>query len=213
MRTIYILSGRAYNRSWRRDRDRDFLSYAKPYYRLSSPEIDIFRRHGVRTVCDAGCGYGAWTLALASNGFDVTALDVSETAVEITERVLDRYGLKPAGHRAASVLDSGFPDGAFDAVVCFSVLDHMTGPDGQTALRELLRITRPGGLLLLAFDAPDEDDLTREHTVLPDGSIQYASGMVLHPYDAPAAERLLTGQRIIYRGASSKGELVFIVEK
>ena len=202
-----------WERSWRRDRAMDFPSYAEPYYRLSSPEIDIFRRHGVRTVCDAGCGYGAWTLALASNGIDVTALDVSETAVEITGRVLDKYGLKLAGHRTASVLDSGFPDGAFDAVVCFSVLDHMTVHDAQAALRELGRITRPGGLLLLAFDTPDEDDLTRAHTVLPDGSIRYAAGMIFHPYDAPAAERLLAGLHILHRGAGPKGEIVFIAEK
>ena len=198
--------------SWRQDRDMDFLSYARPYYRLVSPEIEVFQQHGIRTVCDAGCGYGAPTLAMASNGFDVTALDVSETAVEITGRVLAQYGFKLAGHKTASVLDSGFPDGAFDGVVCFSVLDHMTVPDTKTAFRELLRVTRPGGLLLLAFDTPDGDDLTRAHIVLPDGSILYANGMIFHPYDAPAAERLLTGQRVIYRGTGPKGEFVVILE-
>ena len=91
-----------WEQSWKRDKDRDFLSYAKPYYRLTSPEIEFFREHHVRSVCDAGCGYGAYALALASNGFDVTAFDVSATAVEITGRVLKRYGLKLAGHKTAS---------------------------------------------------------------------------------------------------------------
>ena len=202
-----------WERSWKRDKDRDFQSYARPYYRLTSPEIEFFREHHVRSVCDAGCGYGAYALALASNGFDVTAFDVSATAVEITGRVLARYGLQLAGHKTASILDTGFPDGAFDGVVCFSVLDHMTVPDGQRALQELLRVTRPGGLLLLAFDRPDEDDLKREHALLPDGSIQYATGMVFHPYDAPAAEKLLAGLPILRRGTGPKGELVFIVGK
>ena len=199
--------------SWRQDRDMDFLSYARPYYRLVSPEIEVFQQHGIRTVCDAGCGYGAWALALASSGFDVTALDVSETAVEITGRVLAQYGSKLAGHKTASVLDTGYPDEAFDAVVCFSVLDHMTVSDAQKALRELVRVTRLGGLLLLAFDTPDGDDLSREHTVLPDGSIQYATGMVFHPYDAPAAEKLLAELPILRRGAGPKGELIYIVGK
>lgn len=202
-----------WEQSWQRDKDRDYFAYAKPYYRLISPETELFREHAVRTVCDAGCGFGAWALALASNGFDVTAFDVSETAVEITGRVLEHYGFELAARRTASVLDTGWPDGAFDAVVCFSVLDHMTVPDAQRALRELGRITRPGGLLLLAFDRPDEDDLAREHDILPDGSIRYAGGMVFHSYDAPAAERLLTGLRILYRGTGPKGENVFIVEK
>lgn len=205
--------GDFWERSWKRDRDRDYASYAAPYYRLASPEIDVFRAHDIRAVCDAGCGYGAYALALASNGFAVTALDVSATAVEITGRVLDRYGLQLAGRRAASVLDTGWPDGAFDGVVCFSVLDHMTISEAEAALRELGRITRPGGLLLLAFDAPDEDDLAREHTLLPDGSIRYAGGMVFHPYDAPAAERLLAGRRIIHRGTGPHGEFIAIIEK
>ncbi len=201
-----------WERSWQRDRDLDYVSYARPWYRLASPEIEFFRQHGICTVCDAGCGWGAWALALASNGFDVTALDVSQTAVDITGQVLERYGLRLAGHKTASVLDTGWPDGAFDAVVCFSVLDHMTVPDAQAALRELIRITRPGGLLLLAFDRPEEDDLSREHTLLPDGSIQYANGMIFHPCDAPSAERLLAGLRILHRGTGPRGEYVFVVE-
>ena len=204
--------GELWERLWRRDRDRDFFAYAAPYCRLVSPEMDLFRQHDIRTVCDAGCGYGAYALALASNGFDVTALDVSATAVEITGRVLEHYGLELAGRRTASVLDTGYADRAFDAVVCFSVLDHMTAPDAQTALRELVRITRPGGLLLLALDSPGEDDLAREHDILPDGSIRYAGGMVFHPYDAPAAEKLLMGLRILHRGAGPKGENVFVAE-
>ncbi len=198
---------------WQRDKDRDFFAYAAPYYRLASPEIELFRQHNIRSVCDAGCGFGAYSLALASGGFAVTALDLSATAVEITGRVLARYGLGLAGHRTASVLDTGYPDGAFDGVVCFSVLDHMTVPDTQRALGELARITRPSGLLLLAFDAPDGDDLASEHDVLPDGSIRYANGMVLHPYDAASANRLLAGLRIIHRGTGPKGENVFIIEK
>ena len=189
-----------WEQSWQRDRDRDFFAYARPYYRLASPEIELFRQHAVRTVCDAGCGWGAYSLALASNGFAVTAFDLSETAVEIAGRVLARYGLGLAGCKTASVLDTGWPDGTFDAVVCFSVLDHMTVSDAKRALRELGRITRPGGLLLLAFDAPDGDDLATEHDVLPDGSVRYASGMVFHPYDVASAENLLAGLRIVHRG-------------
>ncbi len=202
-----------WEQSWKRDKDMDFSSYSRPYYRLASLEIEVFWQNGVRSVCDAGCGYGAYALALASNGFAVTAFDVAPTAVELAGRLLDRYGLRLAGRKTASVLDTGYPDGAFDGVVCFSVLDHLTVPEAQTALQELTRITRPGGLLLLAFDTPDEDDLAREHIVLPDGSFQYAGGMVFHPYDAQAAESFLSGRPIIHRGTGPKGELVVIIRK
>lgn len=57
-----------WERSWKRDKDMDFLSYARPYYRLTSPETALFREHDIRTVCDAGCGYGLIISADTSTG-------------------------------------------------------------------------------------------------------------------------------------------------
>ena len=47
----------------------------------------------------------------------------------------------------ASLFDLPFEDGTFDALVCLSVLEHLT--DLDAALRELRRVVRPGGRLVL----------------------------------------------------------------
>ena len=65
--------------------------------------------------------------------------------------------------------------------------------DAIPALRELMRITRPGGCLCLTVDALDEEYQTEPHTVNEDGDYLFTkgkwNGMVFHPY---TQEELLT---------------------
>ena len=203
--------------SWQRDAHRDFSQYAAPFFRMKSREIEVFWENHLHTVCDAGCGFGAYTLAYASNGFSVKSFDISETAVNIAKQLMRRYGLESNEMKTASILDTGYDDGAFDGVISYSVIDHMTVSDAKKGVKELLRITRKGGLILLAVDTPDEDDLKPAHLLLDDGSIQYTApakaGMIYHPYDADALDNFLEGKIIIHRNAGPKDELVVIIKK
>ena len=46
----------------------------------------------------------------------------------------------------------GFADNSFDLITCVSVLEHIQAPSDQTALRELVRVLKPGGQLILTVD-------------------------------------------------------------
>lgn len=188
------------------------------YYKKESAEIELFRQHGIKTICDAACGFGAYSVAFASQGFRVDSFDISETAVRLTRAALERYGLDSSRVKTADLLRTGYPDQAFDGVAAHSVLDHMTVPDAQKALRELLRITRPGGLLLVSFDMPEDGAPDEPHLRLEDGSILYTGagrhqGMIFHPYDWNEIEDLLHGQEILYRAVNEKGEQVAAFQK
>lgn len=160
---------------WRQE-DREAVARWQASWSRACGELgSLFRAHGVRTVCDGACGFGAYTLALAAQGFAVSAFDLSPTSVELTRRGLARLGLT-AEVKTASLLDTGYPDASFDAAVAASVLDHLTAADAERAAAELCRIIRPGGLLLVSFDTPEEEDLNLAHDVLPDGTFRYAQG-------------------------------------
>ena len=105
---------------------------------------------GVRglRVLDYGCGTGDWGLMLASEGADVTLLDLSPRAIELVARRAAAGGVKVRGiARDASDL-SCFSDGEFDLVYASAALHHTLKYPG--ALEELARVVRPGGRVVLA---------------------------------------------------------------
>lgn len=187
----------------------------QPYHQGKDEILDVLKAHRVRRICDAGCGFGAYSLLLASNGFDVEGFDLSESAVAVTKELLGNYKIDASSYRAASVLQTGYEDEQFDAAVAYSVLDHMTVDDAKKGLTELSRIVRKDGLLVLAFDSLEEDDLELAHTVMPDGSLLYTqgkrTGMIFHPFTEQELSELLGNKKILYRRTNTKGERALVV--
>jgi SAM-dependent methyltransferase len=97
---------------------------------------------------DLGCGGGGDTIWLARHGWQVTAVDISATAVE---RVRERTRELGLGERVATErhdLARSFPDGEFDLVSAQYFHTPFTLPRSQV-LRTAARTLRPGGLLLI----------------------------------------------------------------
>lgn len=174
------------------------LDRVQEYVRKSSiqedPLLKLLHRHQVRTVCDAGCGCGIGTARLAAEGFQVSAFDVSAHAVALAQALL-RKTQQSAELRTASILKTGYQDAQFDCVVSKDVLDHMHRAEAAQAVQELLRITRPGGLVLFTLDDLDEEYCSEPHLVNSDGDYMYTGGkwegMVFHPYSAKSAYVLI----------------------
>lgn len=102
---------------------------------------------------DLGCGGGVHACFLAREGFRVTAVDASLTAVARTIRRLKTEGLHATvGIRRIERIE--FPESSFDLVLCVGVLDA-AGPDAaREAVRRASVCMKPGarGLFLLASD-------------------------------------------------------------
>jgi ubiquinone/menaquinone biosynthesis C-methylase UbiE len=101
-----------------------------------------------RRALDFGCGSGNLTSHLLALGLEVTAADVSP---EFLRTVADRFEVETIrlnGHDLA-----GVPDASFDLVAAYSVLHHV--PDYLAAVRELARVTRPGGVVYIDHEVND----------------------------------------------------------
>src|SRR5437588_1749895 len=106
-----------------------------------------FDVRGCRSILDAGCGNGRYSRFLLQHA----DADATLTAFDLSERMLARARRRlhsgRVTHCAADLTRLPYPDRAFDAVVCGWVLEHL--PDPRPGLRELARVMRPGGKLLL----------------------------------------------------------------
>jgi SAM-dependent methyltransferase len=96
-------------------------------------------------LLDVGSGPGTITADLARLVGDVVALEIDDHAASLTRAELDRQGVTNAEVRVADVHALDLPDGAFDVVHAHQVLQHVADP--VTALREMARVTRPGGVV------------------------------------------------------------------
>ena len=103
---------------------------------------------------DAGCGDGRYLAALEAE------LPERIAGVDISERILEtaRARVPRAELRQANLESLPFADGEFDLVLSSQVIEHVV--DAEAALRELARVLRSGGTLVLSTDN-DRNIVTR----------------------------------------------------
>jgi 2-polyprenyl-3-methyl-5-hydroxy-6-metoxy-1,4-benzoquinol methylase len=119
--------------------------------RLYLAALDLLLRENLtgKKVLDYGCGLGEWGTLMATEGANVTLLDLSPAAISIGLR---RARASGAGDRVRGVardaIDlSCFADGEFELVFACAALHHTL--KYPAALEELCRVIRPGGKLML----------------------------------------------------------------
>jgi arsenite methyltransferase len=97
---------------------------------------------------DVGCGPGLTACLIAQTyGSRVVGIDFSEVMVAQARDKADRLGLaQKVEFRVADVYEMPFEDASFDAALAESVLTPLSG-DKLQALREVVRVLRPGGLV------------------------------------------------------------------
>ncbi|MET9274501.1 class I SAM-dependent methyltransferase [Kribbella sp. NPDC003557] len=141
----------------RADREQDLITYysgeiharvgrdlPEPRVERRTAYLDQLRAEGRDTVLEVGCGPGRDGEAIAAAGFTYTGVDLSPASVEAC-RALGLHA------EAASVLDLPFGDASFDAGWTMSTLLHVADQDLDQALREIVRVLRPGAPLAIGL--------------------------------------------------------------
>ena len=128
--------------------ERDF------WWNLDHLELIARRRGlgGVGSVLDVGSGQGHWGMLLASvlpPGASVVGVEREPEWVAEATRRAERYGVAGRFRYVQGVAESlPFGDASFDLVTCQTVLIHVADP--RAVIREMLRVTRPGGQVIVA---------------------------------------------------------------
>ena len=98
-------------------------------------------------VLDCAAGTGEFSLAAAKNAASVLCTDQSEAMLTRARKKAARTGLSNISFARRDITALPDPDGAFDAVIAGNVLHLLDAP--EPAVRELWRVTAPGGRLVL----------------------------------------------------------------
>jgi SAM-dependent methyltransferase len=154
-------------------------------------------------VADVGCGPGRVTAHLASLGLDVFGVDLSPAMVAVARRAHPDLRFDEGTMAALDLAD-----GELGGLVAWYSIIHTPPERLPAVLAELHRVLRPGGELLLGFQAGDErvhlehaygHDLALDaYRLPPDGIAELVTGagLVVHarlvrrpdpPYETPQA--------------------------
>jgi len=112
-------------------------------------------------VLDLGCGDGNTAVPAAQRGADVTGIDIARNLVEAANRRAAQLGLANLKVREGDATNlEGVPDASFDLVV--SIFGAMFAPKPFDVAREMVRVTRPGGRIVMGNWIPNDPTLVAQ---------------------------------------------------
>jgi SAM-dependent methyltransferase len=128
---------------------------------------------------DLGCGEGADSIWLAERGWDVVAVDISETALGRAKEAAGTRGVTDRIEFLQLDLSEEFPSGAFD-LVSSQFLHSTVYLDRSTVLANAAAALRPNGLLVIV-----------DH-----GSAPPWASKLDHHHEFPSAEEVVAGMEL-----------------
>ena len=162
------------------------------YYPTYVAKLELVRRWlaelppGMR-VLDAGCGEGVLVDEFATR-LNIEGIDPNYSS--------DRV-------RSGSLTALPYDDNSFERALCLDVLEHLTYEDQAKALRELHRVLKPGGELLISI--PNLAHLQSRIHFLLQGRLIRTASEEKHPGDRPVSEYIRLAERAGLTMTSRRG--------
>lgn len=146
------------------------MSYLEDYYNSYDEEGRLLSRHGqveylttmkyIREclagisepkLLEVGAGTGRYSVTLAKEGVNVTAVELIPHNLELLKSKLD--GSEPITAIQGNAMDlAALPDSSFSLTMLLGPMYHLyTREDKLRALSEAVRVTKPGGYILVAY--------------------------------------------------------------
>lgn len=136
--------------SWERTARRFQLESAYQEPLLTSQVATVLAQVGPQArILDCGVGNGSLSIALNSiltSPVEYYGIDTSAEMLVQARSTMQRAGLR-AHLKQADVLSLPYDDQSFDVVMAAHVLEHLSDP--QRALKEMIRVLKPGGMVFL----------------------------------------------------------------
>ena len=143
-----------------RERMRQYYETSETYKRLLAehdeayhqPFVELVNRYTPPSsrILELGCGNGIAAMLLNRSGHHVIGTDISALFLEEAaqwQETSDRNGEHKLEYRVCDVLELPFQDETFDVVCSNELIEHL--PDVETALSEMIRVTRQGGRIII----------------------------------------------------------------
>lgn len=119
--------------------------FAHPDYPNCAPFSSLVNYNELKgkNVLEIGCGMGAHASVFANSGANVTAIDLTQKAIDTTNLRINLFNIANAKAIQADAENLPFPDEHFDFVWSWGVIHHSSNTD--IIVKEIHRVLKPGG--------------------------------------------------------------------
>lgn len=157
---------------WNEKQYSSFMYHIKRWMNYSSkvlikPINEIYKKYlmGIgNQFADVACGYGFWSLFFQGKGFEVLGIDHDPCCMKVYRAIGEEHsGMK--GMDADIREMSDIPDNSMDVSFCANTIYVV--PDWRKVISEMIRITRPGGYMILNIADPKHLYVKRLYRDLP----------------------------------------------
>src|SRR5574337_24137 len=114
--------------------------------------LECLDRLGIQSgrLLDVGCGPAVYTPDLTSRGFEVCGVDLAPDVVDRAREIMSHSPYEARAHFSVGDIEHlEFPDRTFDVVLVMGLFDYL--PSDKTALAEIRRVLKPGGVALISL--------------------------------------------------------------
>lgn len=123
--------------------------------------LAVLRQEQKQSLLEIGAGTGRDSLFFREQGLDVVCIDLSSAMVTLCRQ-------KGLDGRVMDITELQFPDGSFDAIYAMNSLLHLAKSELPTALGEMDRVLKPGGLAFVGlFGGFDHEGVWERDTYWP----------------------------------------------
>lgn len=140
-----------------RQAERWFRRELSPYERAMLEQIAQLAQVGpADRVLDVACGTGLVSFVLAPYAREVVGIDISPGMLAKAREIRHRREVRNVHFVLGEAEHMPFKDGEFDVVVCRLAIHHFPQPERE--LREMVRVLKPGGRLVISDTVSSEDE-------------------------------------------------------
>jgi SAM-dependent methyltransferase len=139
----------------------DFTRLARTMRQSGSALVESIGVEPGLKVLDLGCGDGTTAIPAAQSGAEVLGVDIASNLVAAGNRRAQEAGLANVRFQEGDASDlNGLPDRSFDLVV--SIFGAMFAPKPFEVAKEMVRVTRPGGRIVMGNWIPNDPTLVAQ---------------------------------------------------
>ena len=168
----------------------------------------LFPKYGVKRILDLGCGNGRHLVYFGKKGYQIFGSDLSGWGLQAAQQWTNQEKIS-APLTLADMQYLPFADNSFDAIISFRVIQHNLFTDIQATFKEIERLLRKDGLLvidLLRYDPDSErfknSDLIEPRTYAPRSGTE--KGMPHHAFTKEEIFEILNKWNIKFFDSSTE---------